>query len=89
MQDAEKLKPRDIASSLATMPSQLNRSSTGEVVLGDGFDVDEYLDEIHAELIRKAMSQSGNIKKRAAELLGVKNYQTLAARLERLGVNQN
>ena len=28
MQDAEKLKPRDIASSLATMPSQLNRSST-------------------------------------------------------------
>ena len=86
MQDEEKLRPRDIAASLATMPSQISKSSTGEVVLGDGFNVDEYLDEIHAELIRKAMSQSGNVKKRAAELLGVKNYQTLAARLERLGV---
>jgi transcriptional regulator with PAS, ATPase and Fis domain len=86
MQDAEKLRPRDLAASLATMPSQISKSSTGEVVLGDGFDVDEYLDEIHAELIRKAMSQSGNVKKRAAELLGVKNYQTLAARLERLDI---
>ena len=75
-----------IAASFATMPSQVSKISTREVVLGDGFNVDEYLDEIHAELIRKAMSQSGNVKKRAAELLGVKNYQTLAARLERFGM---
>lgn len=54
MQNAQKLRPRDVASSLATMPSQMKKSSTGEVVLGDGFNVDEYLDEIHAELIRKA-----------------------------------
>ena len=75
-----------IAASFATMPSQVSKISTREVVLGDGFNVDEYLDEIHAELIRKAMSQSANVKKRAAELLGVKNYQTLAARLERFGM---
>ena len=87
MQDARELKPQDIASSLANMPSQRGtRPSSGGVTLGDGFNIDEYLDEVHTEIIREAMAQSGNVKTRAAELLGLTHYQTLAARLERLGI---
>ena len=86
MQDAVKLKPKDIAAAIASTPSITSRDSVTEVVLGDGFSIDEHLDEIHRTLLRKAMSQSGNVKKRAAELLGVENYQTLAARIERLGI---
>jgi transcriptional regulator with GAF, ATPase, and Fis domain len=86
MQDEEKLKPKDIAAAIASMPSVASRAASSEVALGDGFDIDEHLDEIHRTLLRRAMSQGGNVKKRAAELLGVKNYQTLDARLKRLGI---
>ena len=34
----------------------------------------------------RAMREAGGVKTRAAELLGYKNYQTLAAQLERLKV---
>ena len=87
MQDNEKLKPKDIESAIGLMPSITPKKGSSEVVLGDGFDIDEHLDEIHRTLLRRAMSQSGNVKKRAAELLGVKNYQTLDARLKRLGIS--
>ena len=89
MQDNKKLKPKDIASAIGSMPSMTSQKASTEVVLGDGFDIDSYLDEIHRTLLRRAMSQSGNVKKRAAELLGVKNYQTLDARLKRLNVNDS
>jgi len=86
MQDSAKLKPKDIELALGSMPSVASRKGATEVVLGDGFDIDEHLDEIHRTLLRRAMNQSGNVKKRAAELLGVKNYQTLDARLKRLKI---
>ena len=89
MQDSNTLKPKDIASAIGSMPSVTSKKASTEVVLGDGFNIDEHLDEIHRTILRRAMSEGGRVKKRAAELVGIKNYQTLAARLERLGIEES
>ena len=36
--------------------------------------------------LRRAMEEAGGVQRRAAELLGYRNYQTLAAQLGRLGL---
>lgn len=53
---------------------------------GKGFDLQELLDEISRHYINRALQKSGNKKKRAAELLGFSNYQTLSNWAGRLGV---
>ncbi|GAA5172407.1 sigma-54 interaction domain-containing protein [Viridibacterium curvum] len=54
--------------------------------LGKGFDLQTLLDDISRHYIGRAMEKSGNKKKRAAELLGFSNYQTLGNRAEKLGL---
>lgn len=54
--------------------------------LGKSFDLQELLDEISRHYIDRALQKSGNKKKRAAELLGFSNYQTLSNWAGRLGV---
>lgn len=54
--------------------------------LGKGFDLQALLDEISRHYIGLALQKSGNKKKRAAELLGFSNYQTLSNWASRLGV---
>jgi transcriptional regulator with GAF, ATPase, and Fis domain len=44
------------------------------------------LEEIQRHYLRRAMEEAGGVQRRAAELLGYRNYQTLAAQLDRLGV---
>ena len=44
------------------------------------------LQEIQRHYLRRAMEEAGRVKTRAAELLGIANYQTLDAQLKRLGV---
>ena len=85
MQDAPKLKPQDIASAIASTPAS-SSAAASEILLGDGFDIDEHLDEIRKVLLRRAMDQANGVKARAAELLGMKHYQTLDAQLKRLGI---
>jgi transcriptional regulator with GAF, ATPase, and Fis domain len=58
----------------------------GEEPLGDGFSLARHLEEIQRHYLRRAMEEAGGVKRRAAELLGYRNYQTLAAQLERLGI---
>ena len=60
-----------------------------EYPLGDGFDLEEHLKSIQRHYLRRAMEESRGIKAEAARLLGYKNYQTLAAQLERLGVERS
>jgi DNA-binding NtrC family response regulator len=57
-----------------------------EPPLGDGFSLERHLEEVQRRYLRRAMEQAGGVKRRAAELLGYRHYQTLAAQLERLGV---
>jgi transcriptional regulator with GAF, ATPase, and Fis domain len=54
--------------------------------LGDGFDLEEHLKAIQRHYLRRAMEESRGVKAKAARLLGYKNYQTLVAQLDRLGV---
>ena len=42
-----------------------------------------------SQLRQRAMRQANGVKAEAARLLGIDNYQTLAARLKRLGVAGN
>ncbi len=76
----------DIANSISEVPG----NSSTDIMhknLGDGFVLTELLEEIHRHYLVRAMKEAGGVKTKAAELLGYKNYQTLAAQLERLNID--
>lgn len=54
--------------------------------LGGAFKLQEILDLVSTQYIRKALEQAGGNKSKAAKLLGLANYQTLSNWMERLGV---
>ena len=54
--------------------------------LGDGFSLDETLSEVSRHYIERALAQSANNKTKAAALIGVASYQTLANRRKRSGL---
>jgi DNA-binding NtrC family response regulator len=85
MTDDEVIDRRDLADAVAEVPGS-SAADALEVPLGNGFSLQRHLEEIQRHYLRRAMEQSGGIQRRAAELLGYRNYQTLAAQLERLGV---
>ena len=55
--------------------------------LSNGFDLQRLLDEISRHYIIKAFEKSGQKKKKAAEMLGFSNYQTLGNWMDKLGLN--
>ncbi len=79
----------DIASALGQLPADSPHDSAAAVSLGDGFVLDDYLNRLQFQLLQRAMRQANGVKAEAARLLGIDNYQTLAARLKRLGVVGN
>jgi two-component system response regulator PilR (NtrC family) len=85
MTDEEVIDRRDLADAVAEVPGS-SAVDALEVSLGNGFSLQRHLEEIQRHYLRRAMEQAGGVQRRAAELLGYRNYQTLAAQLERLGV---
>jgi DNA-binding NtrC family response regulator len=81
------LHKEDFVEALAEMPGL--RTEGPVEPLGDGFNLEEHLNDIHRQYLRRAMQESGGVKTRAARLLGMKNYQTLDAQLKRLGVGHD
>jgi len=77
----------EMAASIVEMPDS-NGSISGVLdrPLGDEFNLEEHLNDIHRSYLRRAMEESIGVKTRAARLLGIKNYQTLDAQLKRLDV---
>ena len=63
-----------------------SRNPAFDCSLGDGFDLDEHLNDLRRKYLRRAMEQAQGVKSRATRLLGMKNYQTLDAQLKRLQV---
>lgn len=55
-------------------------------VMGQGFDIEEILNDVKAHYLVRAMQQAQGKKKAAAELLGMNNYQTLNNWLDKLGL---
>jgi transcriptional regulator with PAS, ATPase and Fis domain len=86
MTDEEVIERPDIADAVAEI---LGRPTTDllELPMGEDFSLEVHLEEIQRHYLRRAMEEAGGVKKRAAELLGYRNYQTLAAQLERLEVD--
>jgi transcriptional regulator with GAF, ATPase, and Fis domain len=78
------LAPEDIAAAIAEVPGQVG-PSLHDQPLGSGFSLDAYLDDIQRRFLQRAMEEAGGVKKKAAELLGFDNYQTLSNRLDKLG----
>jgi DNA-binding NtrC family response regulator len=54
--------------------------------LGQGFDLQSFLDEISQDYIARALKKSGNRKTAAAKMLGFANHQTLGNWMKRLGL---
>jgi transcriptional regulator with GAF, ATPase, and Fis domain len=85
MAEADTIERGDIVAAVGNLDLG-QRVNPLEHPLGDGFDLEEHLKSIQRHYLRRAMQESQGIKVEAARLLGYKNYQTLAAQLERLGV---
>ena len=85
MTDGDVLDRQDIAAAVAEVPGKPAVDPL-EQPLGDGFSLVDFLEEIQRHYLVRAMKEAGGVKTRAAQLLGYKNYQTLAAQLERLKI---
>ncbi len=85
--DGKTIGRKEVAASIAEMPdSGRAMSEISERPLGDEFDLEEHLNDIRSNYLRRAMEEANGVKTKAARLLGMKNYQTLDAQLKRLGV---
>jgi len=84
------LERSDLFAALGEMPDDARLAGRlFDRPIGDGFDLEEYLNEIHRSYLRRAMEEAMGVKAQAARLLGMKNYQTLDAQLKRLQVTGN
>jgi DNA-binding NtrC family response regulator len=66
-------------------------SDTGAIAsrpLGDGFELDAYLDELSRSYVVRALKEAGGNKRLAAKLLGLNSRQTLNNRMKSLGVTE-
>lgn len=76
----------DLQAALSESPVPSVQHSDFQHPLGDGFDLQMHLDGVERRYLELAREESGGVKTRAAELLGLSSYQTLDGKLKRLGV---
>ncbi|MCG8669483.1 MAG: sigma 54-interacting transcriptional regulator, partial [Pseudomonadales bacterium] len=76
----------DVQNSLFKMPEK------EEGVLGrdvsQGVDINEIISEVCVHYIKRALAESGGVKKTSAQLLGLKSPQVLTTWMEKYGVSQ-
>jgi transcriptional regulator with GAF, ATPase, and Fis domain len=86
--DGDVIDRPDIVSALGEMPDSVPKAKgLFDLSLGDGFELEEFLNSIQRNYLQRAMQESRGVKAQAARLLGMKNYQTLDAQLKRLNVH--
>lgn len=85
MADGDVIERGELAATVAASPRR-SASEQNDESIGDNFNLEKYLEEIHRRYLKRAMEQANGVKTRAAALLGMKNYQTLDAQLKRLKV---
>lgn len=76
----------DLVAALGEIPKESRQTALSERPIGDDFDLEKHLNDIHKQYLQQAMEQANGVKAEAARLLGMKHYQTLDAQLKRLGV---
>jgi len=80
----DKISEADMLESMLQAPRK--QGDLLEKPLGDGFDIQELIDDIERHYVEKAWHQSGKRKKQAADLLGYNSYQNLDKRLKKFGI---
>lgn len=75
----------DFRQALFNMPEQ--ESGLMNKNVSQDIDIQEIIGGVAANYIRKALAHSGQNKTRAAQLLGLKNYQTLNNWMEKYGIS--
>lgn len=85
MSISETLTDEDIAAAISEVPGQVG-PGLHDQPLGGGFSLDKYLDDIQRRFLERALVEAGGVKKKAADLLGFDNYQTMSNRIEKLGI---
>jgi transcriptional regulator with GAF, ATPase, and Fis domain len=88
MAEGAVIERRDVAAAAGDGPGDPAPNAL-EHPLGGGFDLTEHLKSIQRHYLWRAMDEARGVKARAAQLLGLKNYQTLDAQLQRLQVDWN
>ncbi len=83
MADSEEITVDDIQNALDNTVDSTRIASSDSFELNQGFSLDKHLELIEKEYIQKAISTSDGVKSDAAKLLGIKNYQTLDAKLKK------
>lgn len=90
MAEDETIQKHDITDAVSEMVDDSNAAAdVMELPLGDDFNLQEHLNEIHRHYLRRAMQETGGVKSHASKLLGIPNYQTLDAQLKRLQVEDD
>lgn len=90
MAEDDTIQRHDITDAVAEMVAETNAANDAlERPLGDNFNLQEHLNEIQRNYLRRAMREAGGVKSRASKLLGIPNYQTLDAQLKRLNVEED
>lgn len=88
--DQHALSREDLSAALGELPSPTSFQSVLQGLdFESGFNLDEHLNRLQREILRRAIQQSQGNKTKAAKLLGIENYQTLAARLKRFGITDS
>jgi DNA-binding NtrC family response regulator len=77
----------DMIAALGEFPESSTAGDLREREIGDGFKLEDILNELQRHYLRRAMTEAKGIKAHAARLLGIDNYQTLDAQLKRLKVD--
>lgn len=79
------IQAEDIRQALFSMPC--GTSSLMERGISQGIDIQSLMGEVATEYIRKALDYTGHNKTRTAQLLGLKNYQTLNNWMDKYGIS--
>ncbi len=83
--DGPRIDVRDLPN-LETAPPIPSLDSIAEIIPEEGIDLDQILSDCERKVIRQALQQSGGVKKKAANLLGI-SFRSIRYRLEKLGLD--
>lgn len=90
MSTTEEITSDDVLDAMQnSLEQQTTSSQTLLPELSDDFKLDSVMDAVLKHYIQTAMKEAGNVKTKAAALLGMSNYQRLDAQLKRLKILTN
>jgi two-component system, NtrC family, response regulator PilR len=85
--DGDVLTLASLPPALRGEPAQASAAPAPEVALGAGFSLERHLDEAERRYLVAALSQSGGVKTRAADLLGL-TFRSFRYRLAKHGLSE-